>query len=140
MLVLLRSLSIAALLVLAGYRLGEVKGVVRAAGKPLSNVVVTFIPESAGDRPLPRSHAQTDAAGKYVLQTQAQEPGAVVGQHRVIIEDLAIYQAPRSPDGTVLKRPPARFAASYSDPIETPLIVEVTAAAQAIDLDLLPGP
>lgn len=143
MLVLLRSLSIAALLFLAGcgrgYHLGQVEGAVRAGGKPLGNVVVTFIPESTGDQALPRSLAQSNEAGRYTLQIETQGAGAVVGKHRVVVEDLAILNAPRAPDGTVLKRPHVRFSARYSDPLGTPLLVEVKAGLQTIDLELGSG-
>jgi hypothetical protein len=59
-----------------------------------------------------------------------------VGKHRVTIEDLAMLSAPRSPDGTVLKRPPVRFSPNYADPLRTPLVHEVKAGTQTIDLDL----
>jgi hypothetical protein len=120
------------------HELAKVEGTVRAGGQPLANVVVTFLPESAGDADVPRSVAQTDAAGRFALRTELQQEGAVVGKHRVVVEDLAINSAPRSSDGTVLKRPPARFSASYSDLLRTPLMVEVKRGEQTIDLKLTP--
>jgi len=86
----------------------------------------------------PAGVAQTDEQGRYRLQTEMQESGAVVAKHRVTVEDLAILSAPRSPDGTVLKRSPVRFSSSYSDPLRTPLVREVKSGKQAIDLDLTP--
>src|SRR5262245_61072740 len=118
--------------------LGQVDGTVRARGKPLPSVVVRFVPDQASQTKLPQSVAQTDDQGRYRLKTEQQEDGAVVGKHRVTVEDLAILSAPRSADGTVLQRPPVRFPADYSDPLRTPLQREVKAGTQTLDLDLTP--
>ncbi len=116
--------------------LGQVTGTVRAAGKPLANVLVTFIPQADGDAAAIRSLGTTDEQGRYQLKTEQQDAGALVGQHKVTVEDLAVYQAPRADDGTVLAMPPARFAATYSDPLRSPLAREVKPGEQTIDLDL----
>lgn len=116
--------------------LGQVEGTIRAGGQPLANVVVTFVPNFAGPGATLRSQAQSDDKGHYQLRTESQLAGAVVGKHKVTVEDLAILSAPRSPDGTVLKRPPVRFPAHYSDPLRSPLEREVLAGSQVIDLDL----
>lgn len=140
----LRCLWIAAAVVLAGCgsqrELGEVEGIVRAGGQPLAGVLITFVPETAPGNAAPRSLSQTDAKGRYVLRTESQREGAVVGKHRVVVEDLAILLAPRSPDGTVVKRPPVRVSARYTDPLRTPLLVEVKPGSQAINLDLVSSP
>lgn len=122
------------------HEFGKVEGTVRAGGQALANVVVTFLPEKPGDSATPRSLAQTDAAGRYALRTESQQEGAVIGKHRVVVEDLAILAAPRAADGTVLKRPPVRFSSSYTDVLRTPLIVVVKSGSQTIDFDLSPGP
>jgi len=57
-------------------------------------------------------------------------------RHKVVVEDLAIYQAPRAADGTVLALLPVRFAAAYADPLRSPLAHEVQSGEQTIDLDL----
>ncbi len=116
--------------------LGQVSGTVSAGGQPLANVLVTFIPQSDGEAATVRSMATTDEQGRYQLRTEQQTTGAVIGKHKVIVEDLAIYQAPRAPDGTVLSMPRARFAAHYSDPLRSPLAREVKPGEQTIDLDL----
>jgi hypothetical protein len=54
----------------------------------------------------------------------------------VVVEDMAIYSAPRSPDGTVTKRPPVRFPPSLSDPLQTSLTRRVEPGAQTFDLEL----
>jgi hypothetical protein len=137
-------IAVAALAALAGcgprYELGQVRGTVSAGGHPLSNVVVMYVPETTDQPGTPGSTAQTDAAGRYALSADTGSEGAAVGKHRVVLRDLAIQKAPRSADGTVLKRPPARFAADYGDPLRTPLVVEVRSGEQTIDLELNIGP
>jgi hypothetical protein len=115
---------------------GQVSGTVRAGGLPLPGVLVTFIPEANGPAAAVRSMGVTDDNGQYRLKTESQRDGAVLGQHRVIIEDMAIYSAPRSADGTVLAHPPERFPPAYSDPLASPLVREVAAGSQTFDLDL----
>src|SRR5262245_9570013 len=138
---MLRYLALAVLLLSGcrdGVQLGHVDGTVRAGGKPLPNVVVRFVPDQSSEVKLPQSVAQADEQGRYRLQTENQQAGAVVGRHRVTVEDLAILSAPRSPDGTVLQRPSVRFSANYSDPLRTPLTRDVKPGAQTLDLDLSP--
>lgn len=116
--------------------LGQVEGSLKSGGQPLANVLVTFIPESSGATGSVRSMGMTDVEGRFRLQTEQQRPGAVVGHHRVILEDMAIHSAPRSPDGTVIAHPPQRFLPTYSDPLLTPLQVDVVAGSQSVPLDL----
>jgi hypothetical protein len=105
-------------------QLTPVSGVVRCEGQPVAGVVVTFIPEADGSGQL-RSVAMTNDQGEFTLATVDQRPGALPGIHRVTIEDLSIQQAPRSPDGTVLKMPPQRFAPRYSLPQQSPLTFDI---------------
>lgn len=53
-----------------------------------------------------------------------------------IVEDLAIYDAPRAADGTVTSQPPVRFPAIYGDPLRSPLQVTVNADNQPCSLEL----
>lgn len=116
--------------------LGQVDGTVTAQGAPLANVLVTFIPEASGEAARVRSLAVTDDQGLFRLRTEQSLDGAVVGRHRVIVEDLAIYQAPRSADGTLLSRPPQRVPPAYSDPLASPLTIDVQPGKQTIPLEL----
>jgi hypothetical protein len=119
--------------------LGQVQGTVRVGGQPLANVLVTFIPQGEHAGGMVRSMGTTDEKGQFSLRTETLEDGAQIGNHSVIVEDLAIYAAPRDDDGTVTQVPPARFGPSYSDPLLSPLRREVKAGTQQIDLDLDPG-
>jgi hypothetical protein len=115
---------------------GEVEGTVRSRGKPLANVLVTFVPDPDQKTAGLRASAQTDGAGRYRLRGEDRQPGAVVGAYRVVIEDLDVYAVPRSPDGTLLRPPPVRFAPHFGDPLKTPLRKRVESGSQVIDLDL----
>jgi hypothetical protein len=72
----------------------------------------------------------SNESGQFTLRTESQQDGAIPGRYRVIVEDMAIYKAPRSPDGTVTAMPPVRFPSRYTDPLRTPLQATVTAEEQ----------
>jgi hypothetical protein len=61
--------------------LGKVSGTVTQGGKPVSGAMVLF--EVTGGRP---SNGLTDAEGKFSLHYNAENPGAVTGEHLVRIE------------------------------------------------------
>lgn len=60
--------------------LGPVMGTVSLDGKPLANAIVSFQPSSGR-----RSEAITDSSGQYQLSYTADEQGALIGSHTVII-------------------------------------------------------
>jgi hypothetical protein len=132
------------LLALAGCRSeaprGEVEGTVRCDGRPLVNVLVTFLPDADSGASGGRSSAVTDAQGRYQLRGEDGRRGTVAGWYRVIVEDMAVYAAPRDREGSLLRRPPARFPPRYGDPLQTPLRKEVQGESQTIDLNLAAAP
>lgn len=70
---------------------GEVHGRVTLVGQPLANVQVTFAPEKSSEKsPFPISTGTTDRDGNYRLKSANGTPGAAVGSHRVVVEDIAI--------------------------------------------------
>lgn len=81
----------------------------------------------------------TDAQGKYTLEYAPNQPGAVIGSHRVYVSfvppsvevEMAIYEGRH-------QYPPEIRAVleKYGNPQTTPLRVEVTKGNQTIDLKL----
>ena len=70
-----------------GPRIAPVSGVVKVNGRPVKGLVVSFQPVGAADAPNPGrgSSGVTDENGRYTLVYDGEEPGAVVGKHRVRI-------------------------------------------------------
>src|SRR6516225_6806810 len=69
-------------------KLAEVKGKVTLKGKPLSRILVEFIPDAANG---PRASSTTDENGQYTLVCDDKRPGAMVGPNRVVLRDAAVY-------------------------------------------------
>jgi hypothetical protein len=111
---------------------GEVEGAVRVNGRPLANVVVEFLPDPEKGTTGPRSTGVTDEQGRYQLRCDDQRAGAVTGWHRIVLEDLNMGRpAQGQPVKTV-----SRVAPRYSKAATTPLLKEVKAGKQTIDLEL----
>ena len=124
----------------SGAKLAEVKGIVRLNGKPLPNVMVEFNPDAAKGA---RSTGTTDEKGQYSLVCDDQRPGAIVGRHRIVLHDLAVYggkflgrklEQVGTKGGPTLK--PSRIPRKYESTGHTPLKKEVKPEAQTIDLDV----
>jgi len=49
---------------------------------------------------------------------------------------MALYSAPRLPDGTLIKRPAARFPEKYRTILNSPLRQEIHAGSQQVEIDL----
>jgi hypothetical protein len=112
-----------------------VEGTLKMKGKPLANVKVDFLPESAG----PRSSGVTDSNGRYTLTCDDGRPGAVVGMHRVVAVDLTVYgdkPIPRGHEEEVLLKP-SRLPAGYGEVSKTPWKKEVGGSSNVIDLEVI---
>jgi hypothetical protein len=110
---------------------GHVTGKVSQNGKPLDEVLVLFLPDTMAGNLGAHSECISDADGNYEL-IYSQDPdtkGALVGFHRVIVEDIAAENARE-------KRRPIRISAKYSSSAQTPLSVEVAPGEQTVDLEL----
>lgn len=118
---------------------GEVEGTLTVHGRAEAGLLVIYVHNADGTNAGTRAAGVTDEHGRYLLHGEDQRSGAPVGEHRVIIQDMAIYSAPRSPDGTVIKKPPTRIPSVYSDVLTTPLVRQVDHGKQTIDIDL-PAP
>jgi hypothetical protein len=114
---------------------GQVEGTVRVNGQPQARLLVRFLPDSAkgNDSPI-NSTGTTDAQGKFTLEhiyDNKPGPGALVGWHRVIIEDRS-----RGPTPQGQTPPPPLVPIEYSSPGSTPLFKEVKPGGQTIDLEV----
>jgi hypothetical protein len=92
-----------------------VSGIVTLDGKPLGEANLTFQPATEGKIAGAGSFAFTDASGAYSLHTvDSDQPGAVVGKHRVEIRLVV-----PSYDGDPAKRPPSKtLPAKYNSQTE----------------------
>jgi len=115
----------------------EVEGTVRIEGRPLENVLVVFFPDPSKGTDGPASKGVTDAAGHYRLRCEDQRDGAVIGWHRVVLEDLAVYTAPRdegaattSADGV------SRIPRTYRSASGTPLRIEISPSGGTHDIHI----
>ncbi|MBN2580086.1 MAG: hypothetical protein JXB10_13940 [Pirellulales bacterium] len=124
-----------------------VEGTLRLNGSPLDNCLVTFLPEAGQDIQGPPATGLTDQRGVYRLRCGNHQEGAVVGRHRVTVQDLSVSTGVRRRDhGTVdadaddaAPPPPVRHSRvpeKYASSAKTPLHKEVKPGRQIIDLDI----
>jgi hypothetical protein len=102
---------------------GRVSGVVTLDGQPLADATVMFQPTSGR-----ASIATTDSAGKYSLTYLDGVPGALLGQHKVIIRTEIPGEDGQPPQ--VKEKLPKR----YHD--QTELTAEVKPGSNTINFDL----
>lgn len=97
-----------------------VSGSVTYKGKPLDCASVTFIPK--GSRP---ASGQTDAQGRFTLQTFSSGDGVVAGDHVVcIVKSIPDpKEKKKSPYPKMIAVTPAR----YATPVQSPLKAAVAA-------------
>ncbi len=74
-----------------GLNTAEVSGRITFQGQPLAGAAVATQPiATEGRNPGPGSFGETDAEGRYQLElVKPAKPGAMVGEHRVLITPLA---------------------------------------------------
>jgi hypothetical protein len=102
---------------------GRVSGVVTLDGQPLSEATVMFQPaEGRG------SVATTDTAGKYSLTYLDGVPGAIIGQHKVIIRT----EIPGEDGQPPIKK--EKLPKRYHD--NTELTADVKAGSNTVDFPL----
>ena len=117
----------------SGPQVVRVNGTVTYQGKPVANLLVTFMPTQG--RP---SHATTDANGHFDLQYTGEEKGAVVGRHTAWVsvplsgaEGMGPQFEPKlAPEVSVIVK-------KYGTPDLTPFKdIEVKSDNQVVDLKL----
>jgi hypothetical protein len=129
-----------------GQAVGEVEGTVLWNKRPLKNVQVQFLPDVEKGTTGPRSTAMTDDEGRYALVFDDDQPGAVVGYHRVLLLEIGDdpdrdrkaaenrkdrkARPKQKPSGSVL------IPDKYRRVATTPLKHEVQPGKQTIDFNL----
>ncbi len=112
----------------SGPKIVPVSGVATHKGQPVPSLRINFQPEHG--RP---SWGDTDENGRFTLEYDAQNKGALVGKHTV----SAVYH-PRNPQEEMglVKRHPAvnAVAAKYGDQGKSPLKVEITGPTDNLEL------
>src|SRR5262245_3535220 len=81
--------ALAALAGCGGQGLAPVTGTLTYKGKPVTNAYVDFSPES-GERP---SWGQTDQEGRFQLEFDRKNKGAVLGKHKVSVRMRPVTRA-----------------------------------------------
>jgi hypothetical protein len=125
----------------SGPPFAEVSGVVLLDGKPMPDAIVQFIPELDKNTNGPTSSGNTDEEGRFRLKSDDKygKDGAVVGFHRVVVQDTRSIAPPRHLWADRMKRPatpPSRISNRYGEALKTPLRQEVKAGPQTITLEL----
>src|SRR5262245_36844441 len=75
----------------AGPPFAEVSGVVKLDGVPMPEALVEFLPDPERGTHGPRSSGRTDAEGRFRLVCDDEREGAVVGFHRVLVQDVRTF-------------------------------------------------
>ena len=128
-----------------------VSGKLTANGKPVKNVKVDFHPDPDNGNTGASSSGATDDEGNFTLNYSAvdNEPGAIIGHHRVILTDLDTFgnvfvgrAEYRAEDGQGKPMPvpkKSRIPAEYSDLSKTPVKQEVKEGMGPVAIDIQLG-
>jgi hypothetical protein len=110
---------------------GQVTGTVTMDGEPLDRVRVLFMPDPNAGNQGAHSECITGEDGTYdlVYSKDAQNHGALLGWHRVVVEDIA---AEESRDAYR----PIRVPDLYLTSAKTPLRYEIKPEPQTIDIQV----
>src|SRR5215467_14613382 len=85
---------------------GQVQGIVTLDGQPLGTVEVAFLPDPTLGTRGATANCYTDDQGRYTLRTEKEDrDGALVGHHRVVINDIAALPSPGALPGTDAREP-----------------------------------
>ena len=111
--------------------IGKVTGTVTMDGKPLDTVRVLFLPDPHAGNSGGHSECVTGEDGTYdlVYSLDPEVHGALVGWHKIIIEDTAAEEARG-------EFRPIRVPDDYSTAAKSPLKFEVQPGEQAFDFEV----
>src|SRR5262245_61550617 len=100
----------------------EVSGVVKLDGKPMPDALVEFLRDPEKGTHGPRALGKTDTEGRFRLVRDDERVGAVVGFHRVLIQDARTFPPTRRESkGKLPVMPPSRISERYATATDTPL-------------------
>src|SRR5205823_5811905 len=115
--------------------IGDVHGIVRVNGHPQRGAAVQFSPDRAKGNGLPIiANGVSDDQGKYTLKYAFKDKvgdGAPVGWHRASVIDSTVGVTPQGQEPK-----PSAIPMTYGVPATTPLLVEVKAGDNTINLDV----
>jgi hypothetical protein len=116
----------------------EVSGVVLLDGQPMPEALVVFLPDPERGTNGPRCSGVTDAQGRFRLMRDDRGSGAVVGFHRVLVQDRRTFPPPREKHvgGEPPVMPPSRVSRRYEHAGSTPLRQQVKAESQTVTLEV----
>ncbi len=119
--------------------LAKVNGVVMLDGKPMPDALVEFLPDSDKGTHGPVSGGTTDEEGRFRLVCyEGKRVGAVVGSHRILVQDAR--SIPRAvSDATPVKPPPpkpSRIPTIYASVAQTPLREQVKPGEQTVTVEV----
>lgn len=116
----------------------EVSGVVLLDGKPMADARVEFLPDPHEGTHGPRCSGITDRDGRFILIGDDECPGAVIGVHRVLVQDARTFPPPRNrhSGGRPPVMPPSRISPRYQNASVTPLRQEVKPEAQTVTVEV----
>jgi hypothetical protein len=115
----------------------SVKGKVTAKGQAVTGGGITFSPIAVGNETSPGRPAAAviQSDGTFVLSTEKEGDGAVIGRHRVTFSQPSSNAPPQEWDGT--GTPPENPKSPYEGMVPKPAEVEVKAGANDITIELV---
>ena len=118
----------------------SVEGTVKLDGKPLGNAHVQFLPDEPGIK-APGSSGITDDNGHFRLTREDGEPGALVGNHLVVLvrgrEAIrGLGEKPDAAETAKAKKDRRPIPSIYMMASQTPLKMEVKLDRHTYDLEL----
>ena len=117
-------------------RIVPVHGHVTLSGKPVGPGDILFIPNESKGTTGKAAVGYFEEDGRYVLTTNRNEDGAIVGHHTVVIRPRPIGVEPGAEFWGNATLPP--IPPRYGDLTNSPLSAEVTPETGEIDFDLTP--
>lgn len=110
----------------SGPKIVKISGTAMHKNQPVPGIRITFVPDKG--RP---SHGDTDEQGKFTLEYDEKNKGAVVGMHTV-----SVTPVDHGGSMNVKASPLARIVTDkYSDMIKSPMKIEITKAEDNLILN-----